>query len=150
MGPRVGLDTEDRGKSFVSAGDQTLIIQSVVRQYTEWATPVQKSKAVPISSCTRQRGKEFSFYSFLTSALYAGEWSASRPGRALSPEKDRQYPLDRRIGGAESYSGLIRPVSTHPRLITGRRTYGAERMALHIRDTCTPGWPTYVIPVPLT
>jgi hypothetical protein len=30
-------------------------------------------------------GEEYSSYSFTTSALDGGEWSASRPGRALTP-----------------------------------------------------------------
>jgi hypothetical protein len=32
-------------------------------------------------------GEEYSSYSFMTSALDGGEWSASRPGRALPPGK---------------------------------------------------------------
>jgi hypothetical protein len=32
MGPRAGLDTEE--KSFASAGDRTLVAQSIVRHYT--------------------------------------------------------------------------------------------------------------------
>jgi hypothetical protein len=39
----------------------------------------------------------YSSYSFLTSALEAGEWSASRPGRALPPGK--RAPGTRCIGG---------------------------------------------------
>jgi hypothetical protein len=35
-------------------------------------------------------------YSFLTSALEGGEWSASRPGRALPPGKGPPVPFDRR------------------------------------------------------
>jgi hypothetical protein len=42
--------------------------------------------------------KSYSSYSFLTSALNGGEWSASRPGHLLLPGKDSQYPLDRRLG----------------------------------------------------
>jgi hypothetical protein len=38
------------------------------------------SKDVPLPSCRRQREKEKSSYSFLTSALHGSEWSASRPG----------------------------------------------------------------------
>jgi hypothetical protein len=34
-GLRAGLDTEVRGKSFASAGDRILVIQSVVRHYTD-------------------------------------------------------------------------------------------------------------------
>jgi len=37
----------------------------------------------------------------LTSALDAGERSASRPGRALPPGKDPRYPWDRRLGGPQ-------------------------------------------------
>jgi hypothetical protein len=39
VGPGASLDTEARGKSSVSAGDQTMVVQSVVRHYIDWATP---------------------------------------------------------------------------------------------------------------
>jgi hypothetical protein len=42
----------------------------------------------------------YSFYSFLTSALDRGEWSVSRPGCTLL-----RYPLARRLGEPESWSG---------------------------------------------
>jgi hypothetical protein len=41
----------------------------------------------------------------LTSALYGGEWSASRPGRFIPQGKSPWYPLDRRLGGPQSRSG---------------------------------------------
>jgi hypothetical protein len=47
----------------------------------------------------------YSSYSFSTSALDGGEWSASRPGRALAPGKGPQYPLYRRLGGPQIRSG---------------------------------------------
>jgi hypothetical protein len=34
-----------------------------------------------------------------------GEWSASRPGRALAPGRDPLYPLDRRLRGPQGQSG---------------------------------------------
>jgi hypothetical protein len=34
VGPRAGLDTEDRGKTFASAGHRTSIARSVARHYT--------------------------------------------------------------------------------------------------------------------
>jgi hypothetical protein len=37
--------------------------------------------------------------------LVEGEWSASHPGRALPRGKDPQYPLDRRLDGAQRRSG---------------------------------------------
>jgi hypothetical protein len=37
--------------------------------------------------------RRYSSYSFLTSALDEGEWSASRPGRALPPGKGLPVPI---------------------------------------------------------
>jgi hypothetical protein len=47
----------------------------------------------------------YSSYSFLTSVLDGGEWSASRPGHTLAPGKGPLYPLYRRLGGPQSRSG---------------------------------------------
>jgi hypothetical protein len=49
--------------------------------------------------------RRYNSYSFLTSALDGGEWSASRPGRSLPPEKDLRYPLYRKLGGPQSRPG---------------------------------------------
>jgi hypothetical protein len=38
-------------------------------------------------------GEEYSSYSFSTSALDGGEWSASRPGRAFIPGKGPPAPI---------------------------------------------------------
>jgi hypothetical protein len=45
-------------------------------------------------------GEEYSFYSFLTSALDGGEWSTSRPGRALPRGKDPPVPIAQEAGWA--------------------------------------------------
>jgi hypothetical protein len=37
VGPSAGLDAETRKKSFVSVGDRTPVVQSVVSHYTDWA-----------------------------------------------------------------------------------------------------------------
>jgi hypothetical protein len=69
---------------------------------------LSKSKVVPLPLCRRKRGKHANVLLILTSALEGGEWSASRPGRALPPGKDiprPPYPLDRRLGGTQSWSG---------------------------------------------
>jgi hypothetical protein len=48
-----------------------------------------KGKAVPLRSIEAHLGdRRYNSYSFLTSALEGGEWSASRPGRALTPGKE--------------------------------------------------------------
>jgi hypothetical protein len=45
-------------------------------------------------------GEEYSSYSFTTSALDGGEWSASRPGRALPPGKGPPVPIGEEAGWA--------------------------------------------------
>jgi hypothetical protein len=49
--------------------------------------------------------REYSSYSFSTSALDGGEWSVSRPGRALDPGKGPRYPMYSRLGGPQRWSG---------------------------------------------
>jgi hypothetical protein len=60
-----------------------------------------KGKSVPLHVMKVPGGeRRHSSYSFSTSALDGGEWSASRPWG-----KDPQYPLDRKLGGPQSRSG---------------------------------------------
>jgi hypothetical protein len=44
--------------------------------------------------------RRYSSYSFSTSALDRGKWSASRPGRVLSPEKGPPIPIVQEAGWA--------------------------------------------------
>jgi hypothetical protein len=44
--------------------------------------------------------RRYSTYSFLTSALDGGEWSASRPARALPPGKGPSVPIVQKTGWA--------------------------------------------------
>jgi hypothetical protein len=54
----------------------------------------KKGKVVPLRSIEALLGeRRYSSYSFLTSALEGGEWSATRPGRALPPVKEPPVPL---------------------------------------------------------
>jgi hypothetical protein len=47
------------------------------------------------------RGEEvYISYSYLTSALDGGEWSASRPSRALPPAKEPPVPISQEAGWA--------------------------------------------------
>jgi hypothetical protein len=67
----------------------------------------------------------YSSYSFMTSALDEGEWSASRPGRALYPRrKDPQYPLYKRLGGPRA--GLNTGVEEKSLASDGDRTSIAQ------------------------
>jgi hypothetical protein len=56
-----------------------------------------KGKAVPLHAWGERR---YSSYSFSTSALDGGEWSASRPGRAFTPGKGLPVPIVQEAGWA--------------------------------------------------
>jgi hypothetical protein len=61
----------------------------------------KKGKVVPLRSIEAHLGdKRCSSYSFLTSALEGGEWSASRPGRTLPPGKEPPVPTVQQAGWA--------------------------------------------------
>jgi hypothetical protein len=61
-----------------------------------------KGKAVPLRSIEAHLGdRRYSSYSFLTTALEGGEWSASHPGRALSPGKEPPVPTVQEAGWAQ-------------------------------------------------
>jgi hypothetical protein len=61
----------------------------------------KKGKVVPLSSIEAHLGdRRYSSYSFLTSALEGGEWSASYPGRALPPGKEPPVPTVQEVGWA--------------------------------------------------
>jgi hypothetical protein len=69
--------------------------------------PIKKKK----ESCpaTRHEGawgeRRYSSYSFLTSALDGGEWSASCPSRTLPPGKGPPVPIGQEAGVPWSWSG---------------------------------------------
>jgi hypothetical protein len=62
---------------------------------------MMKSKVVPLH-VVEALGEEriYSSYSFMTSLLDGGEWSASRPGRALPPGKEPPVPTVQGAGCA--------------------------------------------------
>jgi hypothetical protein len=64
--------------------------------------PVMVKKAVPLHAMEALGGGEevYSSYSFTTSALDGGEWSTSRPGRALPPGKGPPVPIEQEVGWA--------------------------------------------------
>jgi hypothetical protein len=55
-----------------------------------------------------QGERMYNSYSFMTSALDGGEWSASAPAALYLRGKDTRYPLDKRLGGPQSWSGQSR------------------------------------------
>jgi hypothetical protein len=59
----------------------------------------RKSKAVPLHAM-EALGGEYSSYSFSTSVLGGGKWSASRPSRALPPGKGPPVTIVQEAGWA--------------------------------------------------
>jgi hypothetical protein len=76
---------------------------SEIKKVTFW--PYKKDVKLFRTQHTGTKGKRYSSYSFLNSALDRGEWSASRPGRALPRGKDPRYALYKRLGGPQRRSG---------------------------------------------
>ena len=58
---------------------------------------------------TALRGIEVLLYSFLSTSLEGGEWSAARAGRNLPPRKTR-YPFYKRLGGPQRRYGRVRKI----------------------------------------
>jgi hypothetical protein len=56
-------------------------------------TLLKKAKSVPLHAMELLEGGRYSSYSFLTSALDGGEWSASCSGRTLAPGKGSLVPI---------------------------------------------------------
>jgi hypothetical protein len=63
-----------------------LNFMKIMESPATWTCKGKRGKAVPLRSIEVHLGdRRNSSYSFLTSALEGGEWSASRPGSALPP-----------------------------------------------------------------
>jgi hypothetical protein len=91
----------------------------------------------PSSPTTRHGGawgeRKYSSYSFSTSALDEGEWSASRPGRALPPGKGPPVPIVQEAGWAPEpvWTQRIEEKSFAP---TGDRTPVVQPVVRHYTD----------------
>jgi hypothetical protein len=95
---RVGLETNVE----ISRNDTT-ILRSVVQIKVCIQVPITYHVKNVNLSCyrhARDKGGRSDSYSFLTSALDGGEWSASLPGRALTPAKKSSVPIGYEAGWA--------------------------------------------------
>jgi hypothetical protein len=61
---------------------------------------IKKLKLSHYTSWRRLGERRYRSYSFFTSALHGGEWSASRPSRALPPRKGPPLPIVQEAGWA--------------------------------------------------
>jgi hypothetical protein len=81
--------------------------------------------------------RRYSSYSFLTSALEGGEWSASRPGRALPPGKEPPVPTVQEAWWAPEpvWTQRLQEKSSAP---VGDRTPAVQAVVRHCTDWATP------------
>jgi hypothetical protein len=73
--------------------------------------------------------RRYSSYSFSTSALHGGEWSASRPGRDLALGKGSQVPIVKEAGWAPVQVWTQRLEEKFFRLCWGSNLYRPSRPA---------------------
>jgi hypothetical protein len=93
-----------------------------------------KKEAVPLRSIEAHLGeRRYSSYSFLTSALGGGEWSASRPGRPLPPDKEPPVPIVQEAGWAPEpvWTQRLEEKSSAP---VGDRTPAVQSVIRHCTD----------------
>jgi hypothetical protein len=81
--------------------------------------------------------RRYSSYSFFTSALEGGEWSASRPGRALPPGKEPPIPTVQEAGWAPEPVWTQRGEEKSSASV-GDRTPAAQSVVRHCTEL--PGW----------
>jgi hypothetical protein len=80
----------------------------------------KNSKAVPLRAMEALGGeRRYSSYSFTTSALDGGEWSASRPGRALPLGKGCPLPIVQETGWAPELVWIQRLGGKNPLPLPG-------------------------------
>jgi hypothetical protein len=97
-------------------------------------------KAVPLQQLRRLRERRYSSYSFTTSALDGGEWSASRPGRALPPGKGPPIPIVQEVRWAAELVWTQRLEEKSFRLCRGSNLYRlvVQPVVRHYTDWATP------------
>jgi hypothetical protein len=93
---------------------------------------------VPLQTMQAHLGdRRYSSYPFLTSVLEGGEWSASRPGRALPPDKEPPVPFVQEAGWAPEpvwKQRLQKKTSASVR----DRTPAVQSVVRHYTDWATP------------
>jgi hypothetical protein len=84
--------------------------------------------------------RRYSPYSFLTSAVEGGEWSASRPGRALPPGKEPPVPTVQEAGWVPEPVWTQR-LEEKSSASVGDRTPAVQSVVRHCTDWATPALP---------
>jgi hypothetical protein len=80
--------------------------------------------------------RRYSSYTFLTSELEGGEWSASRPGRALPPGKGPPVPILQEAEWAPEPVWTQR-LEERSSASVGDRTLAVQSVVRHYTDSAT-------------
>jgi hypothetical protein len=96
-GPSHDVTVRERRSKIPTVTDHTGHTITVQEGQYNYIVNVKQSHYTQLK-CRRER--RYSSYSFITSALDGGEWSASRPGRALTPGKGPPVPIGQEAGWA--------------------------------------------------
>jgi hypothetical protein len=84
-------------------GSLTSVVSTHITHTKCWTHNITQSttlKSCPATSCTRQEGEEVQILLILDLGIRWGEWSTSRPGRALPSEKEPLVPTGSGAGWA--------------------------------------------------
>jgi hypothetical protein len=81
--------------------------------------------------------RRYSSYSYLTSALEGGEWSASRPGRTLPSGKELLVLIEKEAGWAPEPVWTQR-LEEKSSVSVGDRTPVVQSVVSHYTDSATP------------
>jgi hypothetical protein len=87
--------------------------------------------------------RRYSSYTFIFTALEGGEWSASRPGRALPPGKEPPVPTVQEAGWAPEPVWTQR-VEENSSANVGNRTQAVQSVVRPYTDWATPAPPLNV------
>jgi hypothetical protein len=116
VGPRAGLDTEARGKILcprLESNPDRPVVQPVVRHYTDWANPaptchsgpLKSSKAVPLRHAGAKEETSIApTHSWIRHYIWVSGQRHS-PAALYPLGVDTLYPLNRELGGPQSWSG---------------------------------------------
>jgi hypothetical protein len=106
----------------------------LLKRFGRVVKPKKKSKVVPLHAMETFGGeRRYSSYSFLTSALDGGEWSASRPGCALPPGKGPPVPIVEEAGWAPE-PVLMQRLKEKSSASVGDRTPVVQSVVSHCTD----------------
>jgi hypothetical protein len=114
------------------------MIEACLFLYHPHSNLPEEGKVVPLCSTEALLGDRwYSFYSFLTSALEGGEWSASCPDRSLPLGKEPPVPIVQEDRWAPELVWMQR-LEKKSSASVGNRTLAVQSIVWYYTDCSTP------------